>query len=83
MKPNNFQPLVQIYISQNLTEKLPRNYKCLACYHVPKPHSNRESGGITAVALFNPNATCVPFKGQGHASTVGLLRGCPETEAFR
>lgn len=49
----------------------------------PKPHSNGESGGITAVSLSNPNATCVPFKGQSHASNVDLLLGCPETEDFR
>lgn len=49
----------------------------------PKPHSNGESGGITAVSLSNPNATCVPFKGQSHASNADLLLGCPETEAFR
>lgn len=51
MKPNNFQPLLWVYISQNLTKKLPRNYECLTYHHVPKPHSKGESGGITAVVL--------------------------------
>lgn len=33
--------------------------------------------------LTTANATCVAVKGQGRASILDLLLGCPETEAFR
>lgn len=44
----------------------------------------RELRHLCCPTTFNPtNATCVSAKGQGHASIVDLLLGCPEMEAFR
>lgn len=36
MKPNNFQPLLLIYISYYITKKLRRNYKRLTCHYITK-----------------------------------------------
>lgn len=83
IKPNNFQPLLWIYISYYLAKKLPRDYKWLNCHCITELDNTAGSGGVTAVIAFNPtHSTCTPVKGQGWASILYLFLGRPETDAF-
>lgn len=60
IKPNNFQPLVLIYISYYITKKL-QTFN-LSLYH--RARQCLESGGITAVVTFNStNSIGTPIKG--------------------